>query len=169
MKQAQEAATHTSQTWEKLGQDIGQTIEQAALFGRSWTDALKAILIELAEVIVKMTLMKNLQGASGGGGGFLSSLLGGLFGGKFADGGQLGPGQWGIAGENGPEPIFGGLTGMTVFPAASSHSNSAQVVYNIDARGADPGSELRIRAALRETENRAVIRSVSTITEMNRR
>jgi hypothetical protein len=58
---------------------------------------------------------------------------------------------------------------MTVFPAASSHSNSAQVVYNIDARGADPGSELRIRAALRETENRAVIRSVSTITEMNRR
>jgi hypothetical protein len=39
-----------------------------------------------------------------------------LFGGGFADGGFLGAGQWGIAGENGPEPIFGGRTGVSIIP-----------------------------------------------------
>jgi hypothetical protein len=38
------------------------------------------------------------------------------FGGYFAAGGYLGPGKWGIAGENGPEPIYGGSTGVTVQP-----------------------------------------------------
>lgn len=46
----------------------------------------------------------------------IGSSIGGAFAGMFADGGSLNPGQWGIAGENGPEPIFAGRGGMTVYP-----------------------------------------------------
>lgn len=53
------------------------------------------------------------SGSSGG--GFWSSI-GSLFSGFFADGGYIPPGQWGIAGEQGAEPVFGGRTGVTVQP-----------------------------------------------------
>lgn len=69
----------------------------------------------------------------GGGAGNLSSLispasspidvsgllnnsldLGGNFAGMFANGGTIGPGQWGLAGEAGIEPVFGGDMGASV-------------------------------------------------------
>jgi uncharacterized small protein (DUF1192 family) len=55
-------------------------------------------------------------GGGGDGGGF-ASLIGKFFSGFFADGGFLPPGRWGIAGERGPEPIFGGRTGLSVQPS----------------------------------------------------
>lgn len=57
-------------------------------------------------------------GASGGGGllGAIFSGIGGLFSGGFATGGYIPPGRWGVVGERGPEPAFGGRTGMTVTP-----------------------------------------------------
>lgn len=54
----------------------------------------------------------GLGGAGGGGMDFMSS-----FAGFFAEGGGLNPGQWGIAGEHGPEPIFGGSHGAAVLAA----------------------------------------------------
>jgi hypothetical protein len=43
------------------------------------------------------------------------------------------------------------------------------VVYNIDARGAQAGVSNEIRRALRETEDRAVKRSIATQHEMTLR
>ena len=66
----------------------------------------------------------------GGGGSWLgdiASAVGGFFGGFFADGGQLGAGKWGIAGENGPEMISGPAT---ITPMGGGSSN---VTYNINA------------------------------------
>lgn len=76
---------------------------------------------------------------------------GGGFAGFFAKGGTIGPGQWGIAGEEGPEPIYGGTTGVRVYPA-SEHNSGGGIVQNIhvDARGADAGVEQRIRLAVEE-------------------
>lgn len=55
-------------------------------------------------------------GATTGGFG-TGSAFGNLdFGGFFADGGTLNPGHWGIAGENGPEPIYAGVTPLHVTP-----------------------------------------------------
>lgn len=88
-----------------------------------------------------------------GEGGWLGTILRGLgrsFGGGFAEGGQLGPGQWGIAGENGPEPIYGGRTGMTIYPASESGGAALVQNFTIDARGADAGVEARIRIAVQE-------------------
>lgn len=70
-------------------------------------------------------------GGSGGGGGgnFVSDIIGGIgdfFGGFFANGGMLGAGKFGIAGENGPEFISGPAQ---ITPMAGS----ANVTYNINA------------------------------------
>lgn len=55
-------------------------------------------------------------GASGGtAGGFLSSIAS-FFSGFFADGGYVPPNSWAIAGERGPEKVYGGKTGVTVQP-----------------------------------------------------
>lgn len=88
-------------------------------------------------------------------------------GGFMADGGVTAPGLSYIVGENGPELFTPGSSG-TVTPNAALRS-SHSTVYQIDARGADAGAEMRIRAALRDTEDRAVIRSVASVSEMNRR
>ena len=57
--------------------------------------------------------------SGGGGGGGMSSLLSGaasLFGGFFADGGTLRPGQFGVVGENGPELAFAGHSPLGIMP-----------------------------------------------------
>lgn len=70
----------------------------------------------------------------------------GNFGGYFADGGYLQPGQWGVAGEQGAEMIYGGRTGATVIPNGGNGQSGN--TYNIDARGADEGAVRRLEAAL---------------------
>lgn len=124
-KQAQNSEDNLSKNAKQLGADIGKTIEQAALFGRSWTDAFKAVAVQIAELILKMTLLKNISSdTTKGGGGFFSSLLSGLgmFGGGMADGGPLDSGKWYIAGEHGPEPIWGG--GAGAFAAGYGKGNA---------------------------------------------
>jgi len=51
-------------------------------------------------------LFSGFSGFGGKGGGFFSTMMRG-FQGFFANGGTLGAGQWGIAGEAGPEPVVG--------------------------------------------------------------
>lgn len=55
----------------------------------------------------------------------IGSTIGDLFGGWFANGGTLGAGQWGIAGERGPELISG--------PANITPMGGTNVTYNISA------------------------------------
>jgi hypothetical protein len=118
-------------------------------------------------------LLKNLQSSMGGGtgvGGFFSGLVGGLFGGKKASGGIVDSSHSYIVGENGPEMFTPGTSGnITPNGALMSGGGGTQVNYNIDARGADPGSEHRIKAAIKESEDRAVARAVVTSQEIQKR
>jgi len=153
----------------EFGKSIGDTLKQAALFGRSWSDAFKSMAVELIQLILKMTLLKSITDSISvkkGGGGFFGSLLSG-FAGLFADGGYIGAGEWGIAGEAGPEIISGGSGGVTVTPMGSGGSKGN--TYHIDARGAAPGTAEQIRRALQQVEDRAVARSITTISDINRR
>ena len=72
-------------------------------------------------------------GLSLGGVSQIGSKFSGLFSGFFADGGFIPPGRWGVAGERGPEPVFGGRTGATVRPAGGH-------VINISVTGAQVAS-----------------------------
>jgi hypothetical protein len=119
----------------ELGQAITQNVEQALLMGRSWSDALKAILVEIVKVIIQMTILNRLKqqsggiGGGGGFGGFFGSLLGGLFGGKKAKGGPVTPGHFYEWKENGHE-FFAPTTPGVVIPAMHTQPQAQAVTYN---------------------------------------
>lgn len=74
--------------------------------------------------------LKVDQLLGGGGGGF---NLGDIFGGFFADGGFLGAGKFGIAGENGPELITGPANIMSADSTARMAGDNISMVFNISA------------------------------------
>lgn len=74
--------------------------------------------------------LSNNMGYTGGGDGLIGGLFNkfkSMFSGLFADGGYLGAGKWGIAGEAGPE-IISGPAQITPMLAGASY-----VTYNINA------------------------------------
>ena len=85
------------------------------------------LMLEMAQRWITSAIFKLLSGVLGGGDSGASSIVSklGKFGGGFASGGYLAPGQWGLAGEHGPEPIFGGRTGVSVIPASSGSRSNA--------------------------------------------
>lgn len=50
--------------------------------------------------------------------------------GHFATGGYIPPGQWGMTGEQGPEPIYGGNTGVTVLPNSTLGGAGGTAIFN---------------------------------------
>lgn len=89
-------------------------------------------------------------------------ILSGGFGGFFEDGGYLPAGQWGIAGERGPEPIYGGRTGLTVLPTDNGASAGATVInFNLPP-GSDAHSFMASRAQIEAMLLRAVSRGGRT-------
>ena len=97
----------------KFGEELGKTISTAALFGRSWKDALGAIAIQLTELVLKMTLFKSATASSGG--GFFTSLLSGLSSGGFkAEGGPVDADHYYVVGERGPEVFAPGVSGAII-------------------------------------------------------
>lgn len=118
---------------------------------------------------------KLLNSDLGGSGGSANSKIS-----KFATGGIVdsptffgyGSGKLGVAGEAGAEAILpltrvGGKLG--VLANMGSGNGGGGVSYYVDARGATPGMENRIRSALREVEERAVRRAVNTVADSARR
>lgn len=78
----------------------------------------------------------NSGGVLSGIGDLLSGAWGGIsdfFGGFFANGGNLGAGKWGIAGENGPEIIQGPAN---IIPNSKLGGSVTNVTYNIQANDA---------------------------------
>jgi DNA-binding transcriptional regulator GbsR (MarR family) len=152
----------------QMGAAAGEAMKQGMLMGRNWGDVMRSLLVTLAEVIIKMTVLKNLEKSSFGGtfgGQLLGGVLGGFTGGH-ASGGFMAPGQWGIVGEHGPELAFAGSAGMSISPRGIG---GGAVVYNIDARGADVSVEQRIMRVLPLIEERAVRRAVATTQEIQAR
>mgnify|MGYP003635656925 CR=1 FL=1 len=95
-------------------------------FAGMWKSTLSGLLKDTLNGGNQLSgIFSSLFGGGGGGGGGIGGMLGGLFGGGggglggifsgigdffggfFADGGRLGAGKFGIAGENGPEIISG--------------------------------------------------------------
>lgn len=102
---------------ETIADGLGYAIEGLISGTMSLKDAFKSLvssmtqqLSQLAAQLIKSSIFKLLSMLAGGlaGGGGAGFSIGGMtFGGLFADGGHLGSGQWGIAGEAGPEIIHG--------------------------------------------------------------
>jgi hypothetical protein len=124
-KKATDELNGHAAAWKQLGSEVGKTIEQAALFSRSWKDALKAILIDLGQVLLKMAMMDSVNNGTMKSGGFVASLLG-AFGGFRAAGGSVSPGQGYVVGEKHAE-WFQPDTAGTIIPALPSAGSGDQM------------------------------------------
>lgn len=185
-----------SQLWDQLGQAVGSAFEKAILDGEKLSDVLKSLVRDIAALVLRATVTEPIANAisgflggifrRGGGGstsgsshsgsgssGFWSSIGNGImnfFSGFFADGGYIPPGKWGIAGEAGAEPVFGGRTGATVIPA-----NANGGAYTIDARtyisapGADAAQLARVEARLGQLQRELPARIRGQMANLNAR
>jgi hypothetical protein len=111
-----------------LGLTFSSAFEAALIGGNSLRDVLRGLEQDILRIFARKLITEPFANVltsaigSSGAGGMLASAgnwLAGLFGGKFADGGYLAPGRWGVAGERGPEVIYGGRTGVTVQPSSA--------------------------------------------------
>lgn len=94
-------------------------------------------LADIAAELAASTALRMFLGALGGGGGGGLNIGGMVFGGLFANGGYLGSGKWGIAGEAGPEIIHGPAR---ITPMDKMDGGQMNVVVNNYA-----GAEVRTR------------------------
>jgi hypothetical protein len=102
---------------------------------RGFVDVIRRMIAEAAAA----KLAEKIFGEGGAGSKFLESVLGAAgstYGGTKAVGGPLEQGKWYIAGERGPEPIWGG--GQGAFAMGYGGGGMPPIVVNnqIDARGA---------------------------------
>ncbi len=104
----------TMEERKKLAQDISQTLtkgmEDAILGAKSFKEALKGVLDELARILLRAAILKPLEG-------FLTGAIGGLFGvpGKAA-GGPVEAGRAYIVGEGGRPELFVPSVGGEIIP-----------------------------------------------------
>lgn len=87
----------------------------------SLTHALLLMTLQIAQAIVEALIFKAVMTAlgmpaGGFGGGLGGFIAGALFGGGRAAGGPIEQGKWYIAGEKGPEPVWGGGPGAFAAP-----------------------------------------------------
>lgn len=149
VKPAEAAADQVSGAFEKTADGVAGIFEQALRDGTTSMDELKSLALDtarhLAETLfinpfvseAKSGLSALISGGTGagggaagaGGGGFFAGL-GSFFAGFFAEGGVIPRGQFGIVGENGPEPVFAAGGDLNVLPAGSLGGGVTQV-FNI--------------------------------------
>lgn len=158
LRKLQEDSKKLNGIGEELGLTFSSAFEDAIVGGKGLREVLQGLEQDILRIVTRKLVTEPLgnaitgiiKGATGDGGfdfgsilGKIAGSIGGLFGGFFADGGYLPPGKWGIAGERGPEPIFGGRTGMTVQPAGGG-----QIVQHFHLTGAaDRSTQQQVFAA----------------------
>lgn len=117
---------------EAMGDALARAFSNGAQGGVRMKDVLRQLQYELGQIVLQAALLdpirdgiQNVIGGIFGGNGKkraandnnpLASLAASLFGGFFANGGNLAPGQWGIVGEKGPEIARGGRYGLSIAP-----------------------------------------------------
>ena len=120
-----------------LGDGIAYALTDIAFNAKSAGDAfqmLKAVALDTLESITQQLLKSGLNMLLSG----LGSSFGGAqglagFGGFYADGGTLGAGKWGIAGEAGPEIIHGPANITPMGRGGASPQMNVTIINNSSA------------------------------------
>lgn len=157
LRNMQEGVEKTKGLAEDLGLTFSSAFEDAIVQGGNLRDILKSLEQDILRIVTRKLITEPLgdfvSGAfkDAGGASGIFSKIGELFAGFFADGGFIGPGQFGIVGERGPEFAFGGRTGVTIQPASGM-----SVVINQNISGAtDSRTANQIAAATARAVERA--------------
>jgi len=124
-------ATNAAKKAEQIFKQTTQTMEDAIVdFAKTGKFEFRNLVADILEQLLRSELqaaIANIFSLGGKGGG--ASTLGKIFGGFFANGGYLGAGKFGVAGENGPELI----TGPAQITPLSGMGSGSNVTYNINA------------------------------------
>lgn len=157
-KKVADDAKKTNSLANELGLTFSSAFEDAIVNGGRLSEVLRGLEQDILRIITRKLITEPLgnaiTGLLGGGGGAGGGFLSSLFSGFFATGGYIPPGRWGMTGERGPEPVFGGRTGVTVRPNSSMGMQVSQQfvisgpvdkrtqaqVFAAAARGAREGS-----------------------------
>ncbi len=149
---------------------VASAFARAAIEGGKLSDVIANIGKQLFQAALQALIFRAITSGFGGGSGMTSqqSASDQGFVVQRALGGSLSHGQTSLVGERGPE-LFTPNSAGRITPN-NQLGGRGNTVINIDARGATPGMEGRIAAAIRLSENRAVARArVSTRDDILRR
>lgn len=146
------AAERAKAAWDDFTNNLSSALTDMVVNFNFSLNSLKSVFQSLITSLFVRPAMNNASDAIGG---FLKSALGGLaggiggssdpgvfgdnallFSGAFATGGVIPAGHWGIAGEQGPEPIFAGDKSLTVFPNSTMGGSTTQI-FNIQTPDAN--------------------------------
>ena len=144
-KKAREEAEKLQETFKKIGEsvrdDLVNNLTDAITGAKSFGDAMRNVLGNLQQQLIKLALNKAISGignALSGGKGF-GGFLGGLFG-KKEMGGRVQAGGAYVVGERGPELLQMGSKGGTVIPNSQIGGGTSVtnvVTINVDASGTE--------------------------------
>jgi hypothetical protein len=121
----------------------------------------EAFIQTIDQMVAKEATLKLFGSDSSSGvlGSMISSLFS-FFGGHMADGGPLSAGKWYIAGEHGPEPIWGGGSGAYAAGYGGGASAPISVTFQVDARGATQDAVQMLPGAMKQASDNAVQRVI---------
>lgn len=120
---------------------------------------LKGFIDTIRRMVAEAAAAKIFDSKASGGfglGDLVGAGIGSAFGGFRASGGPIEQGKWYVAGEKGPEPIWGGGAGAFATGYGRSGSVTVAPVYNIDARGATQDLIKALPAILEANTRRAI-------------
>jgi len=153
----EQGLSHAGELAHQLGTEMQSAFTQMIIYGRDFGDCLKSLIQLFAELILKKYVFESIAG--GFSGSWIGSLFGGLAG--MQAGGGVSAGTPYLVGEAGPELFVPGAAGSIV----PMNNVGGDTYYSIDARGADPSVEPRLRRMLRELHGDAVERAQSQMRE----
>lgn len=167
LRDMEERAARVGDVAQDLGFTFASAFEDALVSGANLRELIRGLEQDIVRLITRKAVTEplaefvtgSMKGVGGTGGNFLGSLgnwFGSLFAGFFADGGYIPPGRWGVVGERGPEPAFGGRTGLTVAPAGAGMvvNNTFVIQGQTDRR-----TQQQIAAAAARAVERAALRN----------
>jgi hypothetical protein len=163
LERAEKQTEQVDEVTRQLGFTFSSAFEDAIIRGRRFSEVLQGIAQDIARIIVRRSITEPLAGAfSSFIGGLFSSAKGNVFDRSgvvpFARGGVVDrptvfpfSGGIGLMGEAGPEailPLARDPHGRLGVRASGAGGPVIIQSFSIDARGADPGSEARLRALI---------------------
>lgn len=162
----------TNDIAKELGMTFASAAEDAIVKWRGFGALIDGLATDVQRILARKLITEPLAqsitdwikpSGSSGGGFDLFAMAGkawGSFAGLFADGGYIPPGQWGIAGEQGPERIYGGRTGVTVQSSGAGGGGAVSVVNHFHLSGpVDRRTQAQIAADTSRSVQRAAARN----------
>lgn len=142
-----DTATKVNEAFKSFTDNLSTTIGDMIA---NWTFDLKGLKNVFAQLAESLFIKPELSSLTDQAGSWLKSLASN-FSGAHASGGYIGPGQWGIVGEDGPEPAFGGASGKTIYPNGTT--GGLTQVFNISTPDANSfrASKRQVARAARQS------------------